>query len=127
MPQSVKETYGKGSSDSSDDEDWTDTVVTTKRKNGKAAPLSPSGNSPIAKNGKNIKDTAHNLKVSEHAPKRRTRQKLNSGVANSSPAKSFQSSSEPGSSGKKATSSTYRRLGEAITQVLWGMLFFSRF
>ncbi|KAK9286219.1 hypothetical protein L1049_014604 [Liquidambar formosana] len=113
------ETYGNGSSDSSDDEDWTDTVATTKRKNGKAAPLSPSGNSPIAKNGKNIKDAAHNLKVSEHTPKRRTRQKLNSGVANSSPAKSYQSSSEPGSSGRKATSSTYRRLGEAITQRLY--------
>ena len=76
--------------------------------------MSPNGRIP---NGKNTKDIMHNLKETDHTPKRRTRQTANVENINYSPTKSLDDSCKSGSSGKR-TSSAYRRLGEAVTQVI---------
>lgn len=111
------EEYGNVPTDSSDDEDWNDTAAPRKRKRttGEVAPVSPNGRIP---NGKNTKDIMHNLKETDHTPKRRTRQTANVENINNSPMKSLDDSCKSGSSGKR-TSSAYRRLGEAVTQRLY--------
>lgn len=115
----MKETYGNVSSDSSDDEDYTDTDGPRKRRKkstGDVAPVSAKGNSPVTKSGMSPKDIKQDLKETEHTPMRRTRQRSNLEDANTSPAKAHEGKSS--SSGKRARSSVYRRLGEAVTQVL---------
>lgn len=79
--------------------------------------MSPNGNAPIPRSGKQKRDIKRNQKETEQCPNRITRQKLNSENRNTSPAKSHEGSSTPGSSGK-AERSSYRRLGEDVTQVI---------
>jgi hypothetical protein len=98
----IKEAYGNVSTDSSDDEDYDGTASPRKRKESEFAPVSP--------NGKN--------KETDHTPKRRTRQKANIEDTNNSPTKSLDGSCKPGSSGERSRSSAYKRLGEAVTQVI---------
>ncbi|KAJ0009776.1 hypothetical protein Pint_33745 [Pistacia integerrima] len=113
------ETYKNVSSDSSDDIDWTDDDGPRKRtkRTGKGSPVSPNGNAPIPRSGKQRRDMKRNQKETEQCPNRITRQKVNSENRNTSPAKSHEVSSTPGSSGK-AERSSYRRLGEDVTQVI---------
>lgn len=114
-----KETYGNVSSDSSDDEDWTDDYGPRKRskKTGEGSPISPNGNAPIPRSGKQKRGIKRNLKETVQCPDRKTRQNLNSENTNKLPAKSHEGSSTPSSSGK-AERSSYRRLGENVTQVI---------
>ncbi|XP_057964776.1 homeobox protein HAT3.1 isoform X2 [Malania oleifera] len=111
------ETYGNISSDSSDDEDWTETNVPKKR-NKKTREVSPLQMSPTMKNGRMTNDLRHNLKDSEHS-QRRTHENLKIEGVNDSPAKSYEGSSGPGSSARKVRRSAYKRLGEAVTQGLY--------
>lgn len=55
------------------------------------------------------------LEEIDHKPRRKTQQKSNK--VKDSPRAEFQDASASGSSGKKAGSSTYRRLGEDVKQV----------
>ncbi|KHG20624.1 Homeobox-leucine zipper protein HAT3 [Gossypium arboreum] len=141
------ETYGNVPSSSSDDEDWNDGTAPRKKKirNAEVATTSANGNasptgSVSVSNGlkKNPgekrapKRSANGLKQKpeeDHTPRRCTRKKSNrKGTARSpaklpkatpkSPAKLPEPTPTPGSSGKKAGSSTYKRLGEAVTQGL---------
>lgn len=57
-------------------------------------------------------------KETDHTPRRQTRQKANIEDTNNSPTKSLDGSFKSGSSGKRSRSSAYRRLGEAVTQVI---------
>ncbi|XP_030553133.1 homeobox protein HAT3.1 [Rhodamnia argentea] len=105
---------GDKSSDSSDDEGWSDTVAPRKRKRGadKATLASNNGNFT---SGDNIK---HNKNGTELTPRRRTSNMMDSPGTSSITAKPRKSSSTPGLTGGRARSSTNRRLGEAITQRL---------
>ncbi|KAM7482449.1 hypothetical protein LguiB_007032 [Lonicera macranthoides] len=87
------EEYGNASSDSSD-EDYTDSDAPKKRENnrGKVASVSPE-------------------RESERTPKRRTSKKLDVEGPSSSLAR-------PWSAGKSTSKSTYKRLGETVTQRL---------
>lgn len=76
--------------------------------------MSPNGTTPSGKNNKDIK---HNLKEIDCAPKRNTRQKANVKDTNNSPVKSPNGSGKSGSIGKRTTSA-YKKLGEAVTQVI---------
>ncbi|KAL1106269.1 hypothetical protein V6Z11_D04G191000 [Gossypium hirsutum] len=145
------ETYGNVPSSSSDDEDWNDGTAPRKKKkrNAEVATTSANGNaSPTGEkraprrsaNGlkqnrgerHTTKRSANGLKQNpeeDHTPRRRTRKKSNQkGTAKlpkatpKSPAKLPEPTPTPGSSGKKAGSSTYKRLGEAVTQVNMGFL-----
>ena len=117
----VKEAYGNVSSDSSDDEDWTENAIPRKRKNlsGNVASVSPNGNTSITENGTNTKDIKHDLEAAGCTPKRRTRQKLNFESTNNSLAESHKDSRSPGSTGEKSGQSSYKKLGEAVTEVLF--------
>ena len=117
----VKEAYGNVSSDSSDDEDWTENVIPRKRKNlsGNVASLSPNGNTLITENGTNTKDIKHDLEAAGRTPKQRTRQKLNLESTNNSLAESHKGSRSPGFTGEKSRQSSYKILGEAVTEVLF--------
>lgn len=112
----IKEEYGNISTDSSDDEDWNGIAAPKKRKRttGEVAPVSPNGRTP---NGKNNKDIKHNLKETDRTPKRNTRQKAYVKDTNNSPMKSPNGSGKSGSRGKRTTSA-YKKLGEAVTQVI---------
>ena len=81
--------------------------------------MSPNGRTPNGRtpNGKNNKDIKHNLKETDHTPKRNTRQKANVKDTNNSPMKSPNGSGKSGSGGKRTTSA-YKKLGEAVTQVI---------
>lgn len=107
------EEFGGKSSDSSDDEDWSDTAEPSKRKRGadKVALASNNGNFT---SGEIIE---HNKNGNEQTPRRRTNNRMDSPSTNSITAIPRRSSSAPESTGRKARS-TYRRLGEAVTQRL---------
>ncbi|KAJ9175202.1 hypothetical protein P3X46_013780 [Hevea brasiliensis] len=107
------ETYGNVSSDSSDDEDFTDTVGPRKRRRStEVAPASVNGDASVTKTGK------QDLEGTEYAPKRSC---LQSNCENTSisPAKSQEGSSPSSFCGRTVKRSVYRRLGEAVTQRLY--------
>ncbi|KAF2295725.1 hypothetical protein GH714_033739 [Hevea brasiliensis] len=107
------ETYGNVSSDSSDDEDFTDTVGPRKRRRStEVAPASVNGDASVTKTGK------RDLEGTEYAPKRSC---LQSNCENTSisPAKSQEGSSPSSFCGRTVKRSVYRRLGEAVTQRLY--------
>lgn len=108
----MKETYGNVPTDSSDDEDYNDAAASQKRKKTvrEVAQLSPSG--------KNMRNINQNRKLADHTPKRRTRQNANIDGTSNSPTKSLDGYHRSGSGGKRIRSSTSRRLGEAVTQVI---------
>ncbi|KAF8406239.1 hypothetical protein HHK36_008324 [Tetracentron sinense] len=111
--------YGNVSSESSDDEDWTDNYAPRKRNDfGKDVVISPQGNSQPITNGANTKDMKWDLEEAENTLKRRTRQKLDFGGTNNSEAKTHKDSPDPGSIAKKSTTSASKSLGEAVTQRL---------
>ncbi|XP_044507692.1 homeobox protein HAT3.1 isoform X2 [Mangifera indica] len=114
------ETYENVTSDSSDYEDWTDDIGPRKRtkRTAEGSPVSPNGNAPIPRSGKQNRDIKGNQKETEQCPNRETRQKLSSETTKTPPAKSHERSSTPGSSGRAETSSS-RRLGESVTQSLY--------
>lgn len=112
---------GDKSSDSSDDEEWSDTVAPRKRKRGADKAASASKNGDFI-SGDNIK---HNKNGTELTP-RRTSNRMDSPGTSSITAKLHKSSSTPGSTGGRARSSTNRRLGEAITQVIKHCSFISK-
>lgn len=59
----------------------------------------------------------HNLENNEHISKRRRRQKSVVKDTNDSPSKLLEGSPKSSSTGRRVKSSSYRRLGEAVTQV----------
>ncbi|KAI6678097.1 hypothetical protein NL676_038893 [Syzygium grande] len=106
------EEFGDKSSDPSDNEDWSDTVAPRKRKIGADKAASASNNGKFT-SGENIKQ---NKNETDLTPRRRTSNRMDSP---SITATAHQSSSTPRSTGGRARS-TYRRLGEAVTQRLHG-------
>lgn len=115
------ETYGNVPSDSSDDEDWTDNGAPRKRKKtiGRGSSVSPNGNASIIKNVTTMDAANYNLEDNEQVARRRSRQTSMVTNENNSPNKSVEGSPKTGSTGKRLKSSTYRRLGEAVTQRLF--------
>ncbi|KAF8007524.1 hypothetical protein BT93_K1518 [Corymbia citriodora subsp. variegata] len=107
------EEFGGKSSDSSDDEDWSDTIEPRKRKRGadKVASASDNGNFT---SGETIE---HNKNGTKQTSRRRTSSRMDSPSTNNITATPHKSSSTPGLTGGRARS-TYRRLGEAVTQRL---------
>lgn len=103
------EAYGNVPSSSSDDEDWSDTTAPRKKKkcNSEVASAASDGNASVTRS----------LEEIDHKPRRKTQQKSNK--VKDSPRAEFQDASASGSSGKKAGSSTYRRLGEDVKQKLY--------
>ncbi|PON90616.1 Octamer-binding transcription factor [Trema orientale] len=114
------ETYGNVPSDSSDDEDWNGTAATRKRKKttGQVAPELPNGTASTDKNEATTEAINHNLENNEPISRRRTRQKSVAKDTNNSPSKCLEGSPKSGSTGSRVKSS-YRRLGEAVTQNLF--------
>ncbi|KAJ9159462.1 hypothetical protein P3X46_024969 [Hevea brasiliensis] len=107
------ETYGSISSDSSDDEDFTDTVGPRKRrKSTEVAPATVNGDASVTKTGK------QDLKETECTPKRSCQQP-NFENTSIPPAKAHDGSSPSSSCGKTVGPSICRRLGEAVTQGLY--------
>ncbi|KAF2320993.1 hypothetical protein GH714_032497 [Hevea brasiliensis] len=107
------ETYGSISSDSSDDEDFTDTVGPRKRrKSTEVAPATVNGDASVTKTGK------QDLKETEYTPKRSCQQP-NFENTSIPPAKAHDGSSPSSSCGKTVGPSICRRLGEAVTQHLF--------
>ncbi|TXG64179.1 hypothetical protein EZV62_011173 [Acer yangbiense] len=109
------ETYGNLSSDSSDDEDWTDNVPS---RIGEGSPVSANGKASVVRNQKTRKDINQNRKKTEGPRKRKTCQNLNPDDTNILPAKSHEDCSTPGSSDKRSRPS-YKRLGDHVTQRLY--------
>lgn len=83
------------------------------------SPGSLKGKPSTIKNGVITKDIKHVPDENEHTPKRTPRQKSNAKDTSSSPNKSLKSSPKSGFTSARARSSTYRRLGETVTQVIW--------
>ncbi|EEF34865.1 homeobox protein HAT3.1 [Ricinus communis] len=107
------ETYGNVSSDSSDDEDFTDDVGAVKRRKSTQAALgSANGNASVTDTGK------QDLKETEYVPKR-SRQRLISENTSITPTKAHEGTSPSSSCGKTVRPSGYRRLGETVTKGLY--------
>ncbi|KDP44446.1 hypothetical protein JCGZ_16279 [Jatropha curcas] len=103
-----KETYGSTSSDSSDDEDFIDDVEPRKRRRStEVGQASVNANAFVSKTAK--QDTT---------PKRH-RQKSKFANTSTSSTKGHEGASPSSSSGKPVKSSGYRRLGETVTQGLY--------
>jgi len=103
----MKETYGNGPSDSSDDEEWTDMIPTCKRKgSGEGVFDSSIGNASASADGS----------CSVGAPRRRGRKKLNLKAMDCSLAQPVKSSEK--TSCEEHMKRPHNRLGEAVTQVL---------
>lgn len=79
--------------------------------------MPPNGNASIIKNVTTMDAANYNLEDNEQVARRRSRQTSMVTNENNSPNKSVEGSSKTGSTGKRLKSSTYRRLGEAVTQV----------
>lgn len=111
------EEYGNTSSDSSD-EDFVDTALPKRRRtnSGKATLVSPNGETPTVKHGKDATELEPNQKDGESTHKRRTGKKFDVEGTDSPPARSRKDSSAPGSSGRSTTKSTY---AEDVTQILF--------
>ncbi|KAF9675838.1 hypothetical protein SADUNF_Sadunf09G0074900 [Salix dunnii] len=107
------ETYGNIST-SSDDE-YTDTVAPRKRRknNGDVVTVTANGDSSVTEN------MNQELKENKHNPERGTCQNSILQDTNSSPAKTYVGASLSGSSGKSVRPSTYKKLGEDVTQRLY--------
>ncbi|KAK4258817.1 hypothetical protein QN277_005220 [Acacia crassicarpa] len=104
------ETYKNASSDTSDDEDWTASPGSSRKK--KATSKGPS----VSPNGKtSIPD--HMPKGTENTPKSNSRPTKVENMDNS-PTKSLEGSKRVGSNDKKRGSSTHKRLGEDVVKVL---------
>ncbi|KAL5857789.1 hypothetical protein ACOSQ3_005247 [Xanthoceras sorbifolium] len=124
------ETFGNLSSNSSDDEDWTDNdpsmigeddedwTDNVPSRIGEGSPVSANGNACTVRNQKTRKDVNQDRKKTEGPCKRKPGQNLNSDDTNISPAKSHEDCSKPGSSDKRSKSSS-KRLGEHVTQRLY--------
>ncbi|XVF01348.1 hypothetical protein REPUB_Repub04eG0080200 [Reevesia pubescens] len=115
------ETYGNVPSSSSDDEDWNDTTAPRKRKKCTAAAVSApaNGNASVSRCVSVSNGLKQNPEETEHKPRRTTRQKSKFKDTDLSSAELQGGTCVSGSSGKKADSSTYRRLGEAVKQRLY--------
>ncbi|XWS39896.1 hypothetical protein CRYUN_Cryun18bG0093900 [Craigia yunnanensis] len=115
------ETYGSVPSSSSDDEDWSDTTAPRKKKKctAEAASALANGNASVSRSVSVSDGLKQNPEETEHTPRRKTRQKSNFKDTDLSPAELQGGTSVYGSSGKKAGSSTYKRLGEAVKQRLY--------
>ncbi|XVE93460.1 hypothetical protein REPUB_Repub01dG0194700 [Reevesia pubescens] len=112
------EAYGNVPSSSSDDEDWSDTTAPRKRKKctAEAASAASNGNASASRSV-SISDGLN--QNPEETPRRKTRQNSKFKDTDLSPAELQGGTYVSGSSGKKAGSSTYRRLGEAVKQRLY--------
>ncbi|KAJ6692432.1 HOMEOBOX PROTEIN HAT3.1 [Salix purpurea] len=107
------ETYGNISTSS--DDDYSDTVAPSKRRknNGDVVTVTANGDASVTEN------MNQELKENKHNPDRGTCQNSIFQATNSSPAKTYVGASLSGSSGKSVRSSTYKKLGEAVTQRLY--------
>lgn len=114
------ETYGNVPYDSSDDESWSDDGGPRKRTKStrEGSSASPDGKAPVIRRQKSTKAAKESLNETENVPKRRGRPKLNSQDTNIPRAKSHEGSSTAGCQGKRHRSS-YRKLGEDVTQKLY--------
>lgn len=112
----LKETYGDGSSDSSD-EDYGEAASPKRRKNitGKAIQLS-SNEPQRMNNGADVNDEMRNQTECDSAPKEKIHRNVEVGNSNNMFAESPRISTEVGSSGK-STGRSYKRLGEGVIQV----------
>lgn len=109
------ETFGKSSSESSDDEEWTNAEGPKEENNsGQVSLLSTYGCYPIMKNVKNKKEK-HNLKESDDQSSRRTRRKLSIERSNNLEGFFHDGSSQHKSSCGRGP----RAYGETITQGLY--------
>nr|XP_011457795.1 PREDICTED: homeobox protein HAT3.1 isoform X2 [Fragaria vesca subsp. vesca] len=105
----------------SDDEEYIETAVPRKRKKGagQVSPGSLKGKPSTIKKGKTTKDIKDDPDKNEHTPRRTPRRKSSANDNSSSPNESLKSSPKSGSTSGRAKGSTYRRLGEAVTQRLY--------
>ncbi|KAK2974515.1 hypothetical protein RJ640_018680 [Escallonia rubra] len=110
------ETYGDVSSSDTSDEDFSDTAAPKRRKinSGEVASMSLNMKAAAVKHGADV----DNLKESEFTPKRRSRKKLDGEGTSNSLAKAHKDSSEHHCSRNSTTRSSYKRLGEDVTQRL---------
>ncbi|XP_017971445.1 PREDICTED: homeobox protein HAT3.1 [Theobroma cacao] len=115
------ETYGNVPSSSSDDEDWSDITAPRKRNKctAEVASAPENGNVSVSRTVSVSDGLKQNPEETEHKPRRKTRQMSRFKDTDSSPAEIQGNTSVSGSSGKKAGSSTYKRLGEAVKQRLY--------
>ncbi|KAG8497992.1 hypothetical protein CXB51_007180 [Gossypium anomalum] len=111
------ETYVNFPSSSSDDEDWSDTIAPRKRKRF-AAGASSGPENGNASSSRSVSISEGSKLNTEHKLRRNMRQNSNFKDTNLSPAELKGGTSVSGSSGKKAGSSTHRRLGETEKQRL---------
>ena len=103
IPLFIKETYGNGPSDSSDDEEWTDmSHVTSGKRKGSTEGVFDS--------------SIGNASASADGPRRRGRKKLDLLVTNGLPAQPVKSPEK--TSCEEHMKRPHNRLGEAVTQVL---------
>ncbi|XP_062089811.1 homeobox protein HAT3.1 [Humulus lupulus] len=110
------------SSDSRDDEELNNSSTTRKRKKkatGQVAPRLPNGNASTEKSEATKEPINHNLENREHISRRRPRQKSMVKDANDSPSKSLVGSPKSASTGSRVKSTSYKRLGDAVTQRLY--------
>ncbi|KAA3482445.1 homeobox protein HAT3.1-like isoform X1 [Gossypium australe] len=110
------ETYVNFPSSSSDDEDWSDTIAPRKRKR-RAAGASSAPENGNASSSRSV-SMSEGSKLNPEHKLRNMRQNSNFKDINLSPAELKGGTSVSGSSGKKAGSSTHRRLGETEKQRL---------
>lgn len=112
----TQETYVDFPSSSSDDEDWSDTIAPRKRKRRAAGASSARENGNVS-SSRSVSISEGSKLNPEHKLRRNMRQNSNFKDTNVSPAELKRGTSVSGSSGKKAGSSTHRRLGETEKQV----------
>lgn len=114
----MKEEYGNTSSDSSD-EDYVDIALPKRKRtnSGKATLVSPNGETPTVKHGKDATELEPNQNEGEGTHKRRTGKKFDVEATDSPPARSRKDSSAPGSSGSSGRSTTRSTYAEDVTQV----------
>ncbi|XP_050388303.1 pathogenesis-related homeodomain protein [Argentina anserina] len=109
-----------GNIPTSDDEDYNETSAPRKRKKGtgRVSPKSLEGKPSTIRNGVTTKDIKDDPDKNEHTP-RRTPRRRSSATGNCTPNELLKSSPKSGSTSGQARASTYRRLGEAVTQRLY--------
>ncbi|KAL5561329.1 hypothetical protein UlMin_031076 [Ulmus minor] len=107
------EEYGHTSSESSDDEDWTDN--TARRRRNKSAAQIAIENTPIDNNDTTMEAINQDVEDDKQLPRRTTRQKS---VKSANKSQTLEGSPQSGSTDKRV-GSTHRRLGEAATQRLF--------
>ncbi|XP_058080470.1 homeobox protein HOX1A-like isoform X2 [Magnolia sinica] len=128
-----KEEYGNAPSDSSDDEDWNEMNTPKKGKSDdtsvEGTVMSLKNNGQTAQNGmdykipQSINDMSQRpnldqLGEARGTSNRRSRQKMKYNAANLSVANPHEDSGKPDYTGRKASTSGHRRIGQAATQRL---------